>query len=76
MRCRICGEGELTEHEEELSVACLGVTGHIPSRYSVCGACGSEQADPVQVKANKMAMMGFRKKVEQSTEMDTPLMPV
>ena len=43
--CPICGEGTPVVHVEDNVVEYAGVRSAIPSRYQVCTACGSEQAD-------------------------------
>ena len=41
-----------------------GVTEFTPLLFSVCSACGSEQADAEQVRVNKRTMIAFKKKVD------------
>lgn len=62
--CPICGEGQLTERQELERVAYQSQEGDIPFAFSVCDACGSEQASPVQLRANKRAMIKFQKQVD------------
>ncbi|MEA3643715.1 MAG: type II toxin-antitoxin system MqsA family antitoxin [Lamprobacter sp.] len=62
--CPVCGEGQLTERQERDRVAYQGQEGDIPLAFSVCDACGSEQASPVQLRANKRAMIKFQKQVD------------
>lgn len=62
--CPICGEGLLTPHNEWVDVEYHGNRGRIASRYSVCDQCGSEQAGAAELRANKRAMIAFKKQVE------------
>lgn len=62
MKCPICGGGQLTERRALERVAYREQEGDIPLEFSVCDACGSEQASPVQLRANKLAMIEFRQK--------------
>lgn len=62
--CPICGEGKL--HLEILpnAVEYKGLQGTVDMRLSVCDVCGSEQAGPEEARANKRAMMAFRKQAD------------
>ncbi len=62
--CRICGEGHLTVQVERNPVEYNGVSEELDSFYSVCDACGSEQADAAQTRANKRLMVAFKKRVD------------
>jgi HTH-type transcriptional regulator/antitoxin MqsA len=62
--CPICGEGLLTPHNEWVDVEYHGNRGRIASCYSVCDQCGSEQAGAAELRANKRAMIAFKKQVE------------
>ncbi len=62
--CPICGEGRLTERQDRERVAYQGQEDDIPLAFSVCDACGSEQASPAQLRANKRAMIKFQKQVD------------
>lgn len=62
--CPICGEGLLTPHNEWVEVEYHGNQGRIASRYSVCDECGSEQAGAEELRANKRAMIAFKKQVD------------
>lgn len=64
LTCPICGEGQLTERQERDRVVYQGQEGDIPLAFSVCDACGSEQASPVQLRANKRAMIKYQKQVD------------
>jgi len=41
-----------------------GVSRAIESHYSVCDCCGSEQAGPAELRANKRTMVAFKKEVD------------
>jgi HTH-type transcriptional regulator/antitoxin MqsA len=62
--CRICGEGRLTVEVEKNLVEYRGVSESLDSYYAVCDACGSEQADAAQARANKRLMVAFKKRVD------------
>jgi len=62
--CPICGEGWLTPHNEWVDVEYRGSRGKVANRYSVCDQCGSEQAGADELRANKRAMIAFKKQVE------------
>ena len=62
--CPICGEGTLVVHVEDNVVEYAGVRSAIPSRYKVCTACGSEQADMEDLRFNRRAMQAFKKSVD------------
>lgn len=64
MQCPICEEGELrivcyptatVYREQEIIVDLL---------YSICPACGSEQANAAQLSANKQAMIKVKKEID------------
>jgi HTH-type transcriptional regulator/antitoxin MqsA len=63
-RCPICGEGHLSEMTGSNPVEYGGRTAELPLLYSVCDVCGSEQAGAAQTRANKRAMIAFRKQVD------------
>ncbi len=63
-RCPICGEGHLSEMTGSNPVEYGGRTTELPLLYSVCDVCGSEQAGAAQTRANKRAMIAFRKQVD------------
>lgn len=62
--CPICGEGHLSRETEQITVEHQGISGQIPSLYSVCDHCGSEQAGAAELRGNKRAMIAFRKRVD------------
>ena len=62
--CPICSEGHLQFCVGKNTVGYKGKSTEMDMQYSVCDACGSEQADTVQLRTNKRAMMAFRKQVD------------
>lgn len=62
--CPICGEGALSPKVEIITAEYRGVSKEIKSLYSACDCCGSEQAGPEELRANKRAMVAFKKQVD------------
>lgn len=62
--CPICSEGHLQSCVGKNTVGYKGKSTELDMQYSVCDACGSEQADAAQLRTNKRAMMAFRKQVD------------
>ena len=62
--CPICGEGHLQHCIGTNDVEYKGKTTGLEMHYSVCDSCGSEQASAAQLRANKRAMIAFRKHVD------------
>lgn len=62
--CPVCGEGQLRERVVQEMTEYKGRTAETPLYFSECDACGSEQADAAQTRANKRAMIAFRKRVD------------
>lgn len=62
--CPICGEGHLSIQIDKNPVEYKGVRELLGSFYAVCDACGSEQADAAQTRANKRLMIAFKKRVD------------
>lgn len=62
--CPLCGEGHLRAEVEERPVEYKGHAGIVKQHYSVCDACGADQADAADTRANKRSMLAFRKQVE------------
>lgn len=62
--CPVCGQGQLHERVEQEVTEYKGHTGETPLYFSECDACGSEQASAAQTRANKRAMIAFRKQVD------------
>ena len=62
--CRICGEGHLHSLVRKNSVEYKGTQAEIDLVYSVCDTCGSEQATGDHLRANKRALIRFKKTVD------------
>ena len=62
--CPLCGEGHLQPRTDQEEVEYKGSKGITALYYSECDACGSEQADAIQTRNNKRAMLAFKKKVD------------
>ena len=62
--CLICGDGELNAEVGKNTVEYRGQTSELDLHYSLCDACGSEQANAVQTRTNKRAMIAFKKQVD------------
>jgi HTH-type transcriptional regulator/antitoxin MqsA len=62
--CAICGEGHLHITVEASPATYKGATKDLPLYGSTCDACGSEQANAVDVRNNKRAMQAFKKEVD------------
>ncbi len=62
--CPICGEGHLQPQVSKNLVEYKGQTAELKFHVSLCDACGSEQSNAMQLRANKRAMMAFKKRVD------------
>ena len=62
--CPICGEGQLHERVEQEMTEYKGHAGHTPLYFSICDGCGSEQTNASQSRANKRAMIAFKKEID------------
>lgn len=62
--CPICNEGGIRPLVGKNAVEYKGQSTELDFHYSVCDTCGSEQTDSSQLKANKRAMLAFRKQVD------------
>jgi HTH-type transcriptional regulator/antitoxin MqsA len=62
--CPICGAGHVTDHVEQVEAEYKGHKGQVPSHYQLCDACGSDFAGAAEMRANKRAVMAFRKQVD------------
>jgi len=62
--CPLCGEGHLQPRTDQEEVEYKGSKGITALYYSECDACGSVQADAIQTRNNKRAMLAFKKKVD------------
>lgn len=64
MLCPLCGEGHLTSRTEETVTEYAGRQGKVTLRFAECNACGSEITDDADSRANKRAVLAFRKSVD------------
>lgn len=62
--CPICGEGHVTHHVDQIEAEYKGHKSLIASHYQLCDACGSDFAGAAEMRANKRAMLAFRKQVD------------
>lgn len=62
--CPICESGHLHARHELIEAEHMGLKGSISSQYSVCDACGSEQAGAADARFNKRAMIAFKKHIQ------------
>lgn len=62
--CPLCGEGRITPLTEEVETEYRGQKGIVAYHYSECDACGSEITDGADSRANKRAVLCFRKQVD------------
>jgi HTH-type transcriptional regulator/antitoxin MqsA len=63
--CPICGEGNVTDHMDQVEAEYNGHKGNVPLYYQLCDACKSDSAGAVQMRANKRGMIAFRKQVDR-----------
>lgn len=62
--CPLCGEGHLTPGTEEMVTQYAGKQGTVTLRFAECYACGSEITGDADSRANKRAVLAFRKSVD------------
>jgi HTH-type transcriptional regulator/antitoxin MqsA len=62
--CPICGEGHLEELVDKTPVEYKDNKTVLDTFYSVCDACGCEQANAAQTRHNKRLMIAFKKEVD------------
>ena len=62
--CPLCGEGHLTPRTEETVTEYAGQQGKVTLRFAECDACGSEITGDADSRANKRAVLAFRKSVD------------
>jgi len=62
--CPICGEGHLKDHVIKNAVEYKEQSAELDTLFSTCDVCGSEQSNAVQLRANKRAMIAFKKQVD------------
>ena len=62
--CPLCGEGHITPRTESMQTDYRGTQGTVTLRYAECDACGSEITGDADGRANKRAVLAFRKSVD------------
>ena len=62
--CPLCDEGHLTPHTDEMVTEYGGKQGTVMLRFAECDACGSEITGDADSRANKRAVLAFRKSVD------------
>jgi HTH-type transcriptional regulator/antitoxin MqsA len=62
--CPLCGEGHLTPHTDDMVIEHGGQQGTVMLRFAECDACGSEITGDADSRANKRAVLAFRKSVD------------
>ncbi|NKC13646.1 MAG: YgiT-type zinc finger protein [Gammaproteobacteria bacterium] len=62
--CPVCGEGNLHAHVGKNPVEYKGRATELELHFSLCDACGSEQADAGQTRTNKRLMNAFKKRAD------------
>lgn len=63
--CPLCEEGHLLQRIDQEEVEYKNHKGFTALYYSECDVCGSEQADAIQTRNNKRAMLAFKKAVDK-----------
>ena len=62
--CPLCGEGHITPRTESMQTEYRGQQGTVMLRYAECDSCGSEITGDADGRANKRAVLAFRKSVD------------
>jgi len=62
--CPLCGEGHVTPRTENTVTEYRGQQGTVALQYIECDVCGSEIAGDAEGRANKRAVLRFRKTVD------------
>lgn len=62
--CPLCGEGHVTPRTESMQTEYRDKQGTVTLRYAECDACGSEITGDANGRANKRAVVAFRKSVD------------
>lgn len=62
--CPLCGEGHVTPRTENTVTEYRGQRGTVALQYAECDACGSEVVGDADSRANKRAVLRFRKSVD------------
>lgn len=63
-QCPLCIEGHLTPRTEQADTEYRGVHGRTVFSFAECNVCGSEITGDADSRANKRAVLAFRKSVE------------
>lgn len=66
--CPLCGDGRLATRTERQETEYRGKQGTVTLRYAECDACGSEITGDADGRANKRAVLAFRKLAEDDKE--------
>lgn len=62
--CPICGEGHLHPEQTVQIMEYKGQTDDVPVCFSVCDVCEVEHAGALELRANKRAVLVFKKQVD------------
>jgi len=62
--CPLCGEGHVTPRSEDTVTEYRGQKGTVTLHYAECDVCGSEITGDADGRANKRAVLRFRKQVD------------
>jgi hypothetical protein len=62
--CPLCGQDHVSAHIDQVESEYKGTKAMVPLHYTVCGACASDFADAEQGRLNKLAVLAFRKSVD------------
>ncbi|MDP2829008.1 MAG: type II toxin-antitoxin system MqsA family antitoxin [Sulfuricellaceae bacterium] len=62
--CSLCGEGHMTPRTENTVTEYRGQQGAVSLQYAECDVCGSEIVGDAEGRANKRAVLSFRKTVD------------
>jgi hypothetical protein len=62
--CPLCGQGSVTACIDQVESEYKGTKAMVPLHYTVCSACASDFADAEQGRLNKLAVLAFRKSVD------------
>jgi HTH-type transcriptional regulator/antitoxin MqsA len=62
--CSLCGKGHITPHIESTVTEYRGKKGKVTLHFAQCDRCGSEIVGDDDSRANKRAVLSFRKSVD------------
>lgn len=62
--CSLCGEGHITPRTESTVIEHRGQQGTVTLHFAECDACGSEIVGDAESRANKRAVLAFKKTVD------------